>query len=100
MTTMDYAETMLGEQDGGPAKTGRAPFSLRSRIVLGLALGALLLGVGGGWAGTAKLAGAVIASGSVTVDQHVKEVQHADGGIVAEISVREGDVVEAGQVLL
>ena len=32
--------------------------------------------------------------------QHVKEVQHRDGGTITEIAVREGDHVEAGQLLL
>lgn len=41
----------------------------------------------------------MIAPGSVTVDQNLKLIQHRDGGIVAEIDVREGDVVARGQVL-
>ena len=48
---------------------------------------------------TARLAGAVIATGSVQVDQNLKEVQHRDGGIIAEILVREGDLVSADQVM-
>lgn len=73
--------------------------SLRFRILAGLFLGALLVGGVGGWAATARLAGAVIAPGSVKVDQNLKLIQHRDGGIVAEINVREGDVVARGQVL-
>ncbi len=72
---------------------------LGGRVIFGLVLAVALLGGVGGWAFTAKLAGAVIATGSVQVDQNLKEVQHLDGGIVAEILVREGDVVEAGQVM-
>lgn len=61
----------------------------------------LLLGGGlGGWAATASLAGAVIASGQLRVETNRQVVQHLDGGVVAEISVRNGDVVEAGEVLV
>ena len=72
---------------------------LGGRVVAGAVLALGLLGGIGGWAFTAKLSGAVIAVGVVKVDQNLKEVQHRDGGIVGEIHVREGDVVEAGQVL-
>lgn len=75
-------------------------FPIRSRIAIGALLAMLLIGAIGGWAATAKLSGAVIASGQVTVDQNVKAIQHRDGGIVSEITVREGDHVKAGQVLL
>ena len=60
-----------------------------------------IFGLGmGGWAMTAELAGAVIASGTVVVDGHVKKVQHRDGGIVAKINVRNGSPVAAGELLI
>ena len=43
---------------------------------------------------------AVIASGSVTVDEELKSIQHRDGGIVSDIAVKEGDFVKQGQVML
>jgi len=63
---------------------------------------ALVLAVGGfgGWASTTEIAGAVIATGSVVVESNVKKVQHLNGGIVGEILVKEGSVVEADQVLM
>jgi HlyD family type I secretion membrane fusion protein len=70
-----------------------------SRVLMGTTLGILLLFVIGGWSATAKLTGAVIAQGSVKVDQNLKIIQHRDGGIVTRILVREGDVVEKDQVL-
>jgi len=73
---------------------------IRTRVATGFLLAALLVAGAGGWAATAKLTGAVIAPGAVTVDDELKAVQHRDGGIVQEISVREGDVVEEGQVLI
>ncbi|HUS54804.1 MAG TPA: HlyD family type I secretion periplasmic adaptor subunit [Thermohalobaculum sp.] len=61
----------------------------------------LLLGVGlGGWGTTAKLKGAVISSGHLRVESQRQVVQHLDGGVVGEILVREGDLVEAGEVLI
>jgi HlyD family secretion protein len=54
----------------------------------------------GGWAATSELSGAVIAQGVVVVDSSVKKVQHATGGIVGELRVREGDRVNAGDILI
>ena len=48
----------------------------------------------------APLQGAVVASGTVIVESKPKVIQHLDGGIVAEIPVREGQVVTKGQVLM
>jgi membrane fusion protein, type I secretion system len=63
---------------------------------------ALVVGLGGmgGWASTTEIAGAVIANGTVVVESSVKKVQHLTGGIVAEILVKEGSAVEAGQILV
>lgn len=75
-------------------------FRIGTRVVTGVALSMLLVLGLGGWAATAELAGAIIASGSVNVDRNLKAVQHRDGGIVGEIAIREGDFVKAGQILL
>jgi HlyD family type I secretion membrane fusion protein len=75
-------------------------FGVGSRILGGTALAFLLVAGCGGWAMTAQLSGAVIASGSVMVEDNLKTIQHRDGGIVGEIAVKEGDVVAKGQVLL
>ncbi|GAU84724.1 biotin/lipoyl-binding protein [Bosea sp. BIWAKO-01] len=87
-------------QAGGDARGERKPnFGLGRHMLAGTAL-ALLLVVGcGGWAASANLNGAVIAQGSIKVDQNLKEVQHRDGGVVQAIAVRQGDRVEAGQTL-
>lgn len=80
-------------------KPAQKSFSLRGHVVFGAMLTAgLVLGCGG-WAASAKLAGAVIAQGSVKVDQNLKEVQHRDGGTVQAINIRQGEVVDEGQVL-
>lgn len=73
---------------------------LRKRLAAGLAVvGLMVLGVGG-WAATAQLAGAVIASGHIAVEGSTKKVQHPTGGIVGAILVKEGDRVGADTVLL
>jgi HlyD family secretion protein len=54
----------------------------------------------GAWAGTALLSGAIVASGHFVATGENKIVQHPDGGVIREIRVREGDKVEAGQVLM
>lgn len=64
-----------------------------------IALAVLIFGLGG-WAGFARLSGAVLAPGQVEVESHHQIVQHLDGGLVEAILVREGDLVTAGQVLV
>ena len=66
----------------------------------GLFIFFLVFGVFGFWAGFAPLDGAARATGVVTVESYTKVIQHFEGGIVGEILVRNGDVVEAGDPLL
>jgi HlyD family secretion protein len=54
----------------------------------------------GGLAATTQISGAVIASGTLVVDSYVKPVQHLKGGTVGEIFVKNGDRVQAGQILI
>jgi HlyD family type I secretion membrane fusion protein len=54
----------------------------------------------GGWSVLAPLSGAIVAPAFVKVDLNRKVVQHAEGGIVREIRVRDGDHVKQGQVLV
>ena len=48
----------------------------------------------------APLQGAVVAMGTVIVESKPKVIQHLDGGIIAEITVKNGTVVKAGDVLM
>ena len=73
---------------------------IRQLTLAGIAITVLLIGGFGGWAATSQLAGAVIAPGTIVVESNVKKVQHPTGGIVGEILVKEGGVVEAGQVVM
>ncbi|MHB1360257.1 MAG: HlyD family type I secretion periplasmic adaptor subunit [Rhodocyclaceae bacterium] len=62
--------------------------------VLGLGFGGFML-----WAALAPLDEGVPTQGTVSIDTKRKAVQHLNGGLITEILVHEGDMVEAGQVL-
>lgn len=74
--------------------------SLGRHITAVTILGLLLVVGVGGWAMTTELSSAIVASGTVVVENNVKKIQHLTGGIVEEVLVREGDTVKAGQVLI
>lgn len=74
--------------------------SMRSVFLAGLIGLVALLGGVGFWAGTTVINGAVIAQGQAVVRGNAKQVQHLDGGIVADILVQDGDGVQAGDVLI
>lgn len=67
---------------------------------VGVTLFALIFGVFGLWSATAPLDGAALANGRVTVASHSKTAQHLEGGIVAEILVKNGDFVKKNQLLI
>lgn len=77
-----------------------AALAVRRPLVLGLVALALLVFGAGGWAVAGRIAGAVMAEGRIEVEQNRHAVQHPDGGAVAEVLVREGDLVAAGAPLL
>lgn len=67
-------------------------------IGLGATLAMLLLFVF--WSALAPLASTVVAEGVVKSDRNRRLVQHQEGGTIAAIRVRDGDRVNAGQVLV
>lgn len=75
------------------------PKSSRAAVVAGFVLLAVF-GFGfGTWAALAPLEGAVVAHGTFVATSQNKNVQHLEGGILRQVFVKEGDLVEAGQVL-
>lgn len=52
------------------------------------------------WATTAEIESAAVARGTIVVETKRKAVQHLEGGIIKEILVKDGDVVEPGQPLI
>jgi HlyD family secretion protein len=83
-----------------PTKGRTTGNAIRRHLQLGGALCVLLIFGVGGWSAMAQLAGAIIAPGSVVVETDVKKIQHQIGGVVAELNVKNGDFVEAGNVLI
>lgn len=79
---------------------GAATLGMRRSIWLGLITVLVLLAGFGGWATFSRIAGAVVAAGQLEVEDRKQVIQHPDGGVVAEIRVREGDHVNAGDVLM
>ncbi len=91
--------------------TSEAPSSLTQSIALeesplpGLIhttvtlIGAILL-VFFLWAAFAKVEEVAVASGQVVPSGYIQNIQHPDGGVVTEILVQEGDLVEKGRPLL
>lgn len=77
---------------------------LRRRMRGPLALGGLVVfgfvGTFGAWAGLAPLAGGAMAPGVISPEGSSRVVQHLEGGILADIRVRDGDVVAAGEPLV
>src|SRR5690554_3861344 len=62
-------------------------------------LAALLIAVFGTWAYYAQLDEVATGQGVVVPSSREQVIQSLEGGIVADVRVREGDLVEAGQVL-
>ena len=54
----------------------------------------------GVWGNTAPISGAVISSGIFVTSGQNKTIQHLEGGVIREIVVREGDIVQPGQLLV
>ncbi len=76
------------------------PWSARMPLLVGFgSLAVLVFGVGA-WSVTANIAGAIVAPGQVEVEENRQVVQHLDGGVVSEILVDDGDLVQAGNVLI
>lgn len=72
----------------------------RTSIIFGVWLMVLVFGVFGIWSIIAKIDSAAIAPGKVVVNSNRKVIDHLEGGIVEEIMVKNGDMVEKGQPLL
>ena len=74
--------------------------SIRRHLLAGATVVFFLVGGVGGWAATARFSGAVIVPAQLVVESHDKKVQHPTGGVVAELKVREGSHVKAGDILI
>jgi HlyD family type I secretion membrane fusion protein len=87
------------------SESGRKPSDLKSTGVGGpvrfaALVGALFFGGAWAWSAWAPIESGVMAPATLVVDTNRKAVQHLEGGTVAELLVREGDRVEAGQIVI
>ena len=73
---------------------------VRAPLMVGLLAILLLFGGFGLWAMESRIAGAVVAPGQVEVEQQRQVVQHPDGGVVEQIAVKDGQSVQAGDLLI
>ena len=78
-----------------PKKWKAGGYTLSGVVIIAALFGGL-----GYWSMTQEISGAVVASGELRVESKQKPVQHAEGGVVGELFVREGQQVSAGQPLL
>jgi len=74
--------------------------AIRKLNLIGGVIILVLVGGIGGWAATAQLHGAVIASGTVVVETNVKKVQHPTGGIVGQLLVKDGQPVQENEIVM
>jgi len=87
--------------DTTPAKPVKSKMSKAGKpLFIGYFSLLILVGVIGVWSVQARIAGAVIASGMIQVENNRQIVQHPQGGVVGELMVRDGDRVDAGDVVL
>jgi HlyD family secretion protein len=80
--------------------TAGHPADPRGEILFGAAVAAAFFIGLCGWAAVAPMDAATYAPGVVTVFGHRQTVQSGDGGMIASLRVKEGDRVQAGQVLI
>jgi HlyD family type I secretion membrane fusion protein len=110
MTVRPNAPSPADPPPAGPVATAPRPplpapppsprWSARVPMAIGLASALVLVCGFGLWAVAARLAGAVVATGTIEVQSNRQVVQHPEGGVVGEILAKDGDRVRAGDVLL
>jgi len=77
-------------------EAGNPRAEIRTGAIIAIFFFVVLLG----WAALAPLDAGVTASGTIEVSGNRQSVQNRDGGVVKAINVREGQHVEAGEVLV
>lgn len=74
--------------------------SARKSVIIGSITAGILVFGFGLWSVATEISGAIVASGQLEVSQNRQIVQHPDGGVVAEIAVKEAQEVKAGDLLI
>ncbi len=83
-----------------PRRPAAEPWSARRPLILGILALIVLVGGFGAWSVLANISGAIVVSGQIEVEQNRQVVQHPDGGVVEALLVKEGDNVDAGDILI
>jgi adhesin transport system membrane fusion protein len=92
---MRPSDNLRWDLDADWARLEQEPLRARALLYWGcLAFACLLV-----WAGFAEIAEVTRGEGKVIPSRQVQIVQSVDGGIVSEILVHEGEIVDVGQVL-
>lgn len=94
----DQDAASFGEET--PAITERLHRGLKRPIVLGMLVVVFLVVGLLVWATISSISGAVLAGGTVRVENNSKEVRHLEAGVISKIFVHEGQRVRRGQVLI
>lgn len=103
MTNLLLAQSdlpILRQEDYVLLQRDVAGSGIRHFILTGLLVISMFVGGAAYWAVSSKLDGAVVAPASFVVKGNRKTVEHLEGGIVRNILVGDGDLVEAGQTLV
>ena len=95
VTDVDFPNR-LPSRFKAPAKP---PTSVRALRFWLLFFGVGVFGSLAGWATVSPIQSAVVASGTFEVEGDLQVVEHLEGGMVKDILVKEGDEVEAGQII-
>jgi len=69
-------------------------------IRFGMSVIFIVFGLFFGWMALAPLATSIVGVGQVSADSNKKTVQHLEGGIIKEILVKDGDLVQKDQPLI
>jgi HlyD family secretion protein len=74
--------------------------AMRGLVASGVAAVAIFVVAGGIWSVFAPLESAAVGAGQVEAESFRKRIEHLEGGIIGQILVHDGDVVQPGQVLV
>lgn len=101
MSLTDYRPKLPMLRPGGrPVAEAEKADGAGREVVLGGVVALAFFGVFLGWAALAPLDAGAYAHGKVVVSGSRQVVQHREGGIVSALHVKEGQTVQAGQVLV
>ena len=70
------------------------PLMRRTIILVALVIIGLVI-----WSSVSRISEVAIASGEVVPGDYIQLIQHLEGGIIADINVKEGEIVHDGQTL-